>query len=755
MRCSRRRVSSAPDSLHWRPRLVRRGFAHLGALLPFAALLLFACNEEPPPASLITAPPPAAATRAATEADTRIQAVDSPFVTGGKALRIQAPESDFGRVYWRASGLEPGHEYTLSFFHCLETGASATVRPLAESYVYVLGPPSESPTVRMAEQCYSAPHPRFFCTTFRATEPECEVLLRLSPGTQLIVGHVGETVSIDRLIHVREASSSRHRGPGLTLPPVYRGLRSVEIGVFTEPSPLDPELTRVERVVSAFDMNVATALLPRVLPGENTLVARSDSTGPGARLQLSWTPRATPSDARFRLYAQPSGPADGVNFLRVFAEALDADGRAIPGVNFRLAAPQEVHAQPYVVALAASPVDQSRAQFHCTSTTPGVYELPLEFWTEDGWRPAGQSAKVEFTAARPFALPISELPRVMLEPRAGEPATEPGPDPDKIHIALSGPATDATFYVSSDRTPQFDWQLQGPVERLGLARRGQPTARDIPELGSELRSAAGVESQAGEVRLVADIEAYVSLLMGLTNDLAYGGRASLRPGLTLRKGWGWCAQNASTASAIAIAAGLQARRVRTSEHSLCEVRGQWLGPIACDPHLELPIVNPAGERIGLHTYTDPDVLFVGRCAEGRNRLGMPVDAVLEDYFALIDHQPPEWWDQENLPPEISESFRDADLFCVTLKANESLRWSSGCFDDSQHGAQFHQTRVTFEAVFEPAGPANRFICRLPVEVDAGYVRVDGAPGPGGSLSVTLSPHLGSPLIAPGVEPYVR
>ena len=693
----------------------------------------------------------------------------SPFVRGeGEAVWFKAPADRHGGLEWHSDQVVPGQRHSISFFFMNRVAESP-----AESRRLVLTVFDGQEQVH-TQVLYRRKYAQFYATELEFISSDVVVRLDLPAGEEVVVGEFGRAVDVGELAATRYPLMMELWMPGLQLPDVYRGLRKFLVDIELSDKRRS-DLFGLRKVSVEASMKVATANLPRLLPGENRLVVASEPRAPGGRIEVEVQARSAPDLPALMIEHEAVVPADGATFGRAFIRANDASGQLVAGTFHRVSGPPGVNVRPYVKAVADSRKLQYTQEFHYSSPVPGRYALNVERWNGRNWEDTGERLEVDFEGVGSPAPEFrqGDYVRRWMEPQPLAPGTG-GQTRWSFAVDAEGGSDIRELEIESELAPRIDWVVRGPVRGLGLFADFQADPRTIRSTAQSLWTAHAAGREDPELAFALAVEGHVALLMEgmLPEEFTQLEYPSL--GRILREGRGWCHQYAEGVYALAVEGAVEARLRNLPRHVTNELRGAQLPLSNFDAMMQMAVTDDAGRRVELD-----------RLNTAARVMGAGVDgATPRGAFAGYLHDPlpssRPWMRQDSSSPVYRHQFFDDRVLTIDLEPWETLSWRGGSLDPLEiepvsglraenQSVLTQRSRLTaIDLMNHPQATVQdlqlkgqgllapspgykvgrvRFPVSFPLEVSDLLVELEGSIDVGGQVVLGLRPDLPSPLLS--------
>lgn len=701
------------------------------------------------------------------EEENNLPEVPSPFAREGSAVLLSALGDKSEALVWSSDQVIPGKIYSVSFFF-----QNRTIRDPQKLNVFKIDVIDQDTKI-FHQRLYTKNKPQFFTTDVVFSSNEAKVLIETGPGNEIIFGEFGRSVRDDELSTTRFPNSSVLWTPKLQLPEIYRGLRKFQVKVSVWGDTFN-DLVSLERVAVRASMNLATAKLPVIMPGSNVLNLRYDEGSNDARLRLAISSRGGTQVPHVHVSHDKVVPADGATFGRVFVTATDEVNGLNSGGYFRLRAPSAVRVHPYTKAISDWSKLQTTREFHLTSLEAGSYELSVDRWDGKTWVETDRTFEVLFEQSESPATAFtrSDYIRRWIEPTVGEAKTKDAFDLD-IPLSNKRRAFGVDLGIDSRLSPQLEWEVSGPVKRLGLFNSFQPDPRTLRETAETLKALVTVDSGDPERDYAYGVEEYVGLLMEGVLQEAYPLMDYPSYGRLHREGRGWCWQYSAASHALAIQGGLESRLRNVPHHVMGEVRGAQLSPMLVDSMLQVAVTDAVGNRTILDRVDDEDTQVRGAGVDELTRRGK-----FSGYLETPLEQNRPWQKRDPTDIVYRNAYLDDEVFSISLLPWENLSWKSGNITEMESYTARgicaeNQTIITKTSVIDfartPENPAIlirgmgrnqfghltpeksttgqvEFRFETPVEIDDLFITTRGTLGAKGRVAVGIRPDLNPPLV---------
>lgn len=602
--------------------------------------------------------------------------IPSPFLNSGTALVITANGEQPAYLIWKRHDVQVGKDYSLSFLHSAIEQVQFEVR---------IQNASGNAAYIFYDKVVGTSEPQMFDCSFTATSPKLRTLIGIPPGKSLVIGHMGEVISTARLqkmylwTNVKSYGNVEHTTRAI--PKLFLGCREYELKLALQKE-FDTGDAHIHLIRAIAECNVATALMPRVLPGQNRLHVRY-SKGSSIGLSINQSYRRDDKFEELNIWGDQKAPADGATFARAFVSAADISGNPVSGAFFRLQHVESTNVRRHVRAISDQDYEQTVSEFHITSTVPGAKTFPIEMWVGDKFAPTGRHIQIEFNAPqRRIAdhFKQSELATSWFEPEPAQSVTQIGTPDNGWHFRLDSTHRGRMleFDIVSVLSPSLHWRVQGPATDLRIFADFQPDPISLCAIGQFLRGRVKDKpSESFGEWLAVELEQYVSMVMDSAWPEFYGGRETTYSIQALRKGTGWCGRHAVATAGLAIHTGLKSRVQGAANHVIAEVAFENGQAICLDPDLNAMITDQSGRRTGLRTFEDPEATFeLSFGADGRTTSRRTQSLISLSYDSIPAYKT-EWLDRSSDSHSDSLMLKDGNLLSFDVKPWETLQWISG------------------------------------------------------------------------------
>lgn len=694
-----------------------------------------------------------------------VEEIDSPFSKRGKAVIVETPSDQQHTLTWSADSIIPGKIYSLSFFFQQANNIPSENPPRILIRVFDGG------TRVFYQSLHPGPEACFYVDNLVFNSSSVRVSFTFQPNQKVILGDFGTSIWASDLKVTRFPKRSILWPYSIRLPAIYRGLRNFSIKTsFGSNATNHTQAARIERIVVTAKMNVSTAKLPRLLPGDNLLNVAYSSAEPDANVNVSISTRNKPNVSKVYLNADRIIPADGATFGRVFLSAVDNRKKLISGPFFRLRCPPQIKSFPYTRVITDWDKEQFIKEFHLLSTSTGTYSIPIELWDGTKWSLIENELKIIFNDNKKEKytnFKRVDYPRRWLEPGIIKSKVTSGSDTIDIRLHGHDRHERIPINIQSKLMPEFCWTITGPVSNLGLFNAFQPDPRTLETIGESFKDMVYEgEKKLSEEDMALAIEEYVNLFMEGYRPENFDNRMYLSGGRIHREGRGWCANYAKAVFVLALQSGLEATMDNTRGHVMGKVRGRSLNPIVLDALLQVGVCSATGDRVDLKSIETPEKRILGVGVNNKSRRGTGLQ-----YYEKITNYSNNW--QSIKPNTYIYALVDNEVFTINLEPWEKMEWIGGyvnnCYAVFTRGELgIHQTVITKTAKivltknadnpkiiienlvadedgFAKSGRVS-FSFEVPVEVDDLFVSAEGTLGDAGFSTIDIVPVLYTPLI---------